>query len=455
MHLVLTRLTVRGFKNLLDVDLCLGPFTCLVGENAVGKSNLFDAIRFLHLLASRPIPEAVSNVRESRGRPARPADLFTGFGGTRAADEIRIAAEMIVKPTAVDDFSVEATASITSLRYEVAFELDEAEDRLVLKEEHLSPITLGQARKNLSPWAKPGFLKSVLKGARRGRGRDLISTTGGRIQLHQDGHGGRKVPSAGSSRTVLSSANADFPTALAAKREMESWRSLQLEPSAMRAPSLYTDPKQIDERGAFLAAALQRLAKLRGPEAWAEIAERVSRLVPEMEELRVVSDDRTETHTAEIRGVDKTFRPARALSDGTLRFLVLAALTVDPDSTGTLCIEEPENGIHPERIADMTTLLYDLAVDPNVVVGTDNPLRQVLVNTHSPLVYKEVRREDLVFLESVDIVRDRTRGRGVAIRVPGGTWRANLASPAHRRVQPARTLAWEQMEFRFRAAEEP
>ena len=38
---MLTRLTIQGFKNLLDVDLCLGPFTCLVGENAVGKSNLF------------------------------------------------------------------------------------------------------------------------------------------------------------------------------------------------------------------------------------------------------------------------------------------------------------------------------------------------------------------------------------------------------------------------------
>jgi predicted ATPase len=452
---VLTRLTVQGFKNLLDVDLCLGPLTCLVGENAVGKSNLFDAVRFLHLLATRPIPEAVSNIRESRGRPARPGDLFTGFGGRRAAEEIRIAVEMVVKPTVIDDFGVEAKASITSLRYEIAFELDEAEDRLVLKEEWLAPISLGQARKNLSPWAKPMFSDSVLKGARRGRGKDLISTTAGRIQLHQDGHGGRKVPSAGSSRTVLSSANADFPTVLAAKREMESWRTLQLEPSSMRAPSLFTDPKHIDERGAFLAAALQRLAKRRGPDAWADIAERVSRLVPESEELRVVADERTETYTAEIRGADGTFRPARALSDGTLRFLVLAALAVDPDATGTLCIEEPENGIHPDRIADMTTLLDDLAVDPKAAVGPDNPLRQVLVNTHSPLVYRQVLPQNRVFLESVDIVREKVRGNAVAVRVPAGTWRAKLQKPAHLPVQPGRTLAWEQLELRFRAADEP
>ncbi len=452
---MLTRLTVQGFKNLLDVDLCLGPFTCLVGENAVGKSNLFDAIRFLHLLASRPIPDAVSNIRESKGRPARPADLFAGFGGKRAADEIRIAVEMIVKPTAVDEFNVEAEASITSLRYEIAFELDAAEDRLVLKEEHLSPITLGEARKNLAPWASKPFLNSVLRGARRGRGRDLISTKEGRIHLHQDGHGGRKVPSAGSSRTVLSSANADFPTALAARREMESWRTLQLEPSSMRTGSSYTDPKHIDERGAYLAAALQRLGKQGGSEAWADIAERVSRLVPEVEELRVVDEQRTETYTAEIRGADGTFRPARALSDGTLRFLVLATLAVDPDATGTLCIEEPENGIHPERIADIATLLYDLAVEPRLEVGADNPLRQVLVNTHSPLVYKKVRPEDRVFLESVDVVQGQAHGRSVAIRVPAQTWRAGLVSPTHVIAQPGRTYAWEQTQFRFRAAEEP
>lgn len=44
---MLTRLKVNGFKNLVDVDILFGPFTCVAGANAVGKSNLFDAIRFL------------------------------------------------------------------------------------------------------------------------------------------------------------------------------------------------------------------------------------------------------------------------------------------------------------------------------------------------------------------------------------------------------------------------
>src|SRR5437868_842788 len=81
---MLTRLRVRGFKNLLDLDVRFGPFTCLAGANGVGKSNLFDAIRFLHLLSKNPIMEAVRNVRDSGGRSAEPGELFTAFGTFRA-----------------------------------------------------------------------------------------------------------------------------------------------------------------------------------------------------------------------------------------------------------------------------------------------------------------------------------------------------------------------------------
>jgi AAA15 family ATPase/GTPase len=41
---MLTRLKVSGFKNLVDVDVRFGAFTCIAGTNGVGKSNLFDAI---------------------------------------------------------------------------------------------------------------------------------------------------------------------------------------------------------------------------------------------------------------------------------------------------------------------------------------------------------------------------------------------------------------------------
>ena len=43
---MLTRLVVSGFKNLVDIDVSFGPFTCIAGTNGVGKSNLLDAIQF-------------------------------------------------------------------------------------------------------------------------------------------------------------------------------------------------------------------------------------------------------------------------------------------------------------------------------------------------------------------------------------------------------------------------
>jgi AAA15 family ATPase/GTPase len=55
---VITRLRVTGFKNLVDVDVHFGPFTCIAGANGVGKSNLFDAVRFLSALAAYPLLDA-------------------------------------------------------------------------------------------------------------------------------------------------------------------------------------------------------------------------------------------------------------------------------------------------------------------------------------------------------------------------------------------------------------
>ena len=52
---MLTRLRVSGFKNLVDVDVRFGPFTCIAGANGVGKSNLFDAIALLSALADKDL----------------------------------------------------------------------------------------------------------------------------------------------------------------------------------------------------------------------------------------------------------------------------------------------------------------------------------------------------------------------------------------------------------------
>jgi predicted ATPase len=448
---MLTRLHVQGFKNLLDVDMRFGPFTCVVGENGVGKSNLFDAIRFLRLLSELPVPEAVSHLRATSGQAVRSASLFTAFGNFRAP-EMRFVAEMVVPRTVEDDLGAVATACISTVRYEIAFRPDsEHPGSLALIHESLTPITQQKAKATLGFPTSDAFRKSAISGKRAGTAFMSTREDEGVVSVHQEGNAGRnrQLLLAKSRRAVIQSANAEFPTLLAARREMESWQSLMLEPSAMRAPSAYTGPRNVDERGGNLPGTLRRLADQQGEVVWQAIANRLAELIPDVRELRVADDPRTETLTLEVRGPDGVFHPARALSDGTLRFLVLATLAADPEATGTLCIEEPENGIHPERVTAMVRLLRDLAVDSTSPLNETNPLRQVVINSHSPLVYREVPCEDRLFMTAVDAKRNGSVGRVAKVEVPANTWRAKGTTPAHPTVAPGKMEMWQQMRFDF------
>src|SRR5947209_2392849 len=435
---MLTRLRISGFKNLLDIDIRLGPFTCIAGKNAVGKSNLFDAIRFLHLLTQHSIMEAVKLLRETKGRSPEPRSLFTSFG-RYMAPEIRFVADLLINRDVEDDFGDQALAAISTLRYTLAFRLsnDSGTERLELAEESLVPIAQEAARKDLGFPAKAPFKDSIIKGR---RSQSLISTTEGDegsplIRVHQEGHGGRMVAAPKSSRTVIGGlASSDFPTILAVHREMESWRTLLLEPSAMRSAALYSDQRFIDNRGANLPAAIERLRRRedRKDQVYASLANKLSELIEDVRELRIKDDERTETFTLEVSGRDGVFHPAGSLSDGTLRFLVLSTLAIDPDTKGIICLEEPENGIHPERIPVMVRLLRDIAVDSNFPVDADNPLRQVIINTHSPVVVTNIHPNDLIYFEEEQIVtEERETGKVASPRVPAGTWRATPNRESH------------------------
>ncbi|HPO14569.1 MAG TPA: AAA family ATPase [Candidatus Hydrogenedentes bacterium] len=437
---MLTRLRVQGFKNLLDLEVYFGPFTCIAGPNGAGKSNLFDAIRFLNLLTQHPIMEAVQKLRETGGRSPDPRSLFTTFEGY-TAPEMRFSADLIVERKIQDDFGVSTEAAISTLRYEVAFRVqrEDGTERLILVEEWLRPITLSEARGSLGFNSTKDFRSSCITGRRT---TDFISThtsaNGPEIRIHQDGQSGRNrsLPAMESSLTVIGGVNtSDFPTILAARREMQSWQTLLLEPSAMRAPSYYDARRRpIDPRGSNLPASIARLQKeeLHPDSVCTELANRLSELIEDVQELRVHDDPKSETLTLEVRGRNGVFLPARSLSDGTLRFLVLATLAQDPKAKGVICLEEPENGIHPERIPVMVQLLKDIAVDAKLVIGDDNPLRQVVVNTHSPEVFCQVSpKDDLMYIEdewvTLPIQSDNgkipARGSVASVKVPRVSWR--------------------------------
>jgi predicted ATPase len=250
----------------------------------------------------------------------------------------------------------------------------------------------------------------VVQGERRGGA--FLSTEqregGVVINVHGDGGSfGRPQPRAAgrSGRTVLSTeTTSDHPTVLAARREMQSWRRLALEPSALRAPDGFTAPRILGHDGRHLASTLYRIAhEVAGePDAvYARVAGRLADLTGvAVESLDVDLDQVREVFTLYLNELGGLRLPARALSEGTLRFLALCVLLEDPSFTGLICMEEPENGIHPANLPAMVTLVQDLAVDPMWAPGPDNPFRQVIVNTHSPGVMQLCRPQDLLLGET-------------------------------------------------------
>jgi predicted ATPase len=214
---------------------------------------------------------------------------------------------------------------------------------------------------------------------------------------------------------------------------MASWHAVHLEPSAMRAPDPFGGSASVDELGGHIAATLLRLATKDTTlgQTLQQAANRLAALVPDIKSLRIDRDEARQQLVllARMGGCAQELS-ARSLSDGTLRFLALVTMQLDPGSSTVLCMEEPENGMHPSRVPDMVSLLRDFAVDPFEPIGEDNPLRQVILNTHSPDVARQLDEDQILFVEPID----GPEGRHARARAVTGTWRGEDESISQKRL---------------------
>lgn len=455
---MLTRLKVSGFKNLVDVDVRFGPLTCIAGANAVGKSNLFDAIQFLSALADRPFLDAARIVRDEHGRSGDVRSLFHRHGDL-IESEMAFHVEFLIPESGTDDMGQPAAATITFLSYDLrlAWRVDKSDQsgRIELLHEELTSFKKSEAPLRLLFKHNREWRNSVVKGIRR-KGAPFISTyteaesSGSNsskkqiVRLHLDRGFGKPVPHVAATlpKTVLSSVfAAEYPTVLLARREMQSWRMLQLDPAAIRRPDEFLSPKRMDANGAHLTAALYRLSHTNqdshddstdivesvssrtSSSVFSQLVNRLKQLVGDIEAAWIDRDERRELLTLFVRDRHGTPFPARSLSDGTLRFLALSVLELDTVGGGVICLEEPENGIHPDRIPAMLTVLKDIATDATFPVDGDNPLRQVIINTHSDAVVLQVPDDSLLLAESRQMVRDGQRFSRVVFSELDGGWR--------------------------------
>lgn len=387
---MITKIAIDGFKSFSNFEMEFAPFTLVVGANAAGKSNLFDAIMLLARLAESDNIKKV--FREQRGDFS---ELFSQYTETDYATRMRFEVDMLINKAVKDAWGNEATLKYTRLRYKLEIErfthASGLEDLRVVNES-LTNIKYEEDtcidcidKKYREIW-----LPKVGAG-RRGATYMEMETIENvpTVVVPQDGKGGKRrlFPLKYAHKTILSSFDSvEFPHVLAAKEEMRSWKFLQLNPEHLRHPSDKNADDVLAYSGQNMAAVLARL-KAEHPETLVSIGRKLQQFVREFKKVDVVEDKEKKEHVITLTDSDNQIFSSRVLSEGTLRILALLILAHDDKQASTILFEEPENGIHPACISDMVDLIELLAVS---FAEEDAPLKQIIVNTHSPLIAARV-----------------------------------------------------------------
>lgn len=388
---MITKIEITGFKSFSDFTMEFSPLTVIAGTNASGKSNLFDALLLLSNLAKTDLRTAFAN-KHLRGEVS---ELFTKYSDDTSASEMRFAVEMLVPRKIKDNWGGVAEVKTPRMRYELV--IAKQQNNLGYEELSVTYEQLSRIATDNDSWAKKYVKKNtgIWKSSKSGGSAKPYIYTGKEkeytaITIRQDGgHGrGRSVSANAINQTVLGSVNSvDFPHIFAAQQEMSSWNFMQLNPELLREPTRYDanySGDTIGHSGENLAAALYRLYN-KDAYTLDKILMKLSSFLPGFAELEVIDDKANKQFVFNLKnGEGKTFS-SRVLSEGTLRLLVLCVLLYDEKYQGLLCFEEPENGIHPYRIKAMVELLRLLSTD---FEDEDDLLRQVIVNTHSPVLLR-------------------------------------------------------------------
>lgn len=412
---MLTRIEIDGFKTFRGFSLDVPPFLVILGRNAAGKSNLFDALLFLGLISDDPLLEAA---RQTRGDIT---ELFHRRTDGSHLNRMSFAVEVLLERSVTDAFGDASKVIHSRVRYEVGIELRQTAygERPFVFNESASLIRQGgdswikqfdsRSRKSLATYSGRSSAE-MLKTDDTDPGRRVF-----RIFQERSQGRPRVLPANEATATVLSSLTTanEFPLLYALKRELKSWRLLHLDPTALRAPDSFDDPDVIATNGAHLANTLRRIVQETGdadrPDGVLnDLSADLTAVVPEVIDLRLREDEVRKQRYLEVITRDEAPFSARVASDGTLRTIALLATLYDPRGAGLICFEEPENGIYPHRLAQFVRHLHVL-VQRSFEQRVSDPnfkLTQLLLSSHSPAILKALRRtntesfrEDIIFID--------------------------------------------------------
>ena len=369
-----TSLRLRDFKNFADEALRLGPFAVIVGANASGKSNIRDALRFLHGV----------------GRGCTLAEVLGGkygSGGQAEWEEIRGAPAEVIRHgqnemrVDVDMANVGSQAtpqagSASGLCYSVSLQAETSSGMFgVLREELCSYHAWGPLGRNRvttpictsdPPPPDPVATQDdehhlLLRMAKAGSQKKY----GHRIAVRPDQPALTQIEQ---HRPVLR-AHKELASHVAAR--LADMRFLDPSPRQMREPAF---PRQValGDRGENLPTVLQAICERE--EHRKTLLEWTRELTPmDVADLEFRTESSGKVQLA-IRETDGSVTSSQCVSDGTLRFLGILAVLLG--ERPRLCVfEEIDSGIHPSRL----NLLVELIENE-----TRKGDLQVVTTTHAP-----------------------------------------------------------------------
>lgn len=186
---------------------------------------------------------------------------------------------------------------------------------------------------------------------------------------------------------------------------LDRWRLYHFHDTSSTSPMKMTadvnDNRYLRSDGSNLAAFLYYLRE-KQDNSYSLIRRTVQRVAPFFDDFQLAPQ---KLNPEKIRlewkhkGSDAYF-DASALSDGTLRFIALATLFLQPTSyqPSVILVDEPELGLHPYAI----TLLASLIKQASVNI-------QVIISTQSPFLLDHFQPEDVLVADRVEGGTQMTR----------------------------------------------
>jgi predicted ATPase len=145
----------------------------------------------------------------------------------------------------------------------------------------------------------------------------------------------------------------------------------------MRKTAQLNDNEFLRPDGSNLPSFLYLLNR-KYPEEYRLIVRSIRRVAPFFDDFQL-RPDRLNKETIRLawkhKNSDQYFGPA-ALSDGTLRFIVLAALFLQPADfrPSVILVDEPELGLHPYAITLLASLVKQASTETQVILSTQSAL---------------------------------------------------------------------------------